>query len=276
MADKSLSDITVEERVEDTTAQVASIVEDIKFEGKDIMYRSLESSSWNEMLEIGDLLENQPTEVIGDDLNVPDSLVGSLEELRHQVIRCWNDDIGMFELEKRLDEDGDLEKLVLPFGTEHTEDIVIERLYDSSGGFVADNIKDSLNGELHKLWGMDLYVKSPDSNRIYTADGNLSYSELLGYELERHNSSYSVSTYMFQLLASGFITVVTLMILMPFIYLYGIPGFMIWLSFVTVGMVPLIAMVVFFSNLYLCYRVAKQYVSGNNVRAKILSTVENA
>lgn len=276
MADKSLSDITVENRVEDKKAQISSMIKDIRIEGEYVLYRTLDSDEWRRLSRIYELIDKQPDRIIDDGLVASDDIIGSLEELRHRILRHWDSEVQMFELEKRLDDDGDLEKLTLPFNTKYTEDIVIDRIYDDSGNFIAGHIEDELDGEVHRLWDMELYTKSPKSRDIFAKNGKMSYTEKLQNQINSTRNSLNLSTLLFQTMISGIITFVSLSVMLPFVYLYGIMGFLIWLSFVTVGMVPLIGMVVFLSDVLLYASAARKYLNEDNIKMKPLFTRENS
>lgn len=276
MADKSLSDITVENRVEDKKVQISSMIKDIRIEGEYVLYKTLDSDEWRRLSRIYDLIENQPDKIIDEGLVAPDDIIGSLEELRHRMLSHWDSDIQMFELDKRLDDDGDLEKLTLPFDTRHTEDIVVDRIYDDSGKFIAGHIEDELDGEVHRLWDMELYTKSPKSCDIFAKEGKISYTEKLQNQISSTRKGLNLSTLLFQTMISGIITFISLSVMLPFVYLYGIAGFLLWLSFVTVGMVPLIGMIVFLSNVLLYVSVARKYLNEDNIKMKPLFTKESS
>lgn len=129
------------------------------------------ADEWSKLCYLCDLVDNSIEEIIDDENCIISSeTIGKLEELQMKIRRIWDDSINMYKIFYRQNDNGSAE-LYIPLDTEHTDDIIVEKIYNCNNEFVAQNLECKIDFPLHKIETMDLYTNNlNEKSSIFTKD----------------------------------------------------------------------------------------------------------
>lgn len=150
----------------DTDTEMA-IDFDIKLNSSpQVRYQNIEGE-WRNLFTIKDLIDIEISDnsIVDYDLILSDKVTNGLKKLQKKILRSYDEELDMYELSYKLNEDGSSE-LCIPLKTGFTDDLTIQRIYNENEEFVAQNVEENAKFPIHKLKTKKLYVKHfPNTNR---------------------------------------------------------------------------------------------------------------
>lgn len=204
MAEQSLIERAAEDEIEkgetNEKYNFKDLVYKVQFSESHIKYQNV-NDEWKELCSISNLIKNSVGDLLEDeDIFVSDSVKRDLQEFRAVVNACWNEKHNMFKVDYNTDEDGDLKSLVVPLNSPLSDDVVIHKIHNCKGEFVAKDIENSIDQNMYELWNMDMYTESLEENSpIYTiTEDTRSRREIFGDSLESQSRGFESGSFLDQ------------------------------------------------------------------------------
>lgn len=157
----------------DQDPSVEPIVEDIKIDHKNanILYRNItdKDDQWNFFCNMNDLVHKEPSDIAqSENCIIKDDILSKIQDIKISLESFWDSDSRLYKLLYRENNDGSSE-LYIPIKSDKIDDIIVKKIHNSNGEFVAQNIERQLDCPIYKIETMDLYIDqlSNGGNRIY-------------------------------------------------------------------------------------------------------------
>lgn len=214
---ETLVDRTAEKNAEDISDDIVTetMVKEIRVFKQFGKYRIeyLNSTDkWSKLCYLSDLVDNSIDEIIDDkDYIISSDTIEKLEDLQMRIRRVWDDSINMYKTFYRQNDNGSAE-LYIPLDTEHTDDIIVEKIYNNNNEFVAQNLECKIDFPVHKIETIDLYSNNlNEESSIFTKDKmslsdkfNKSYKKTNYFGLIENDKSV-IKTYLLVLLSTSIV-----------------------------------------------------------------------
>lgn len=268
---ETLVDRTAEKNAEDISDDIVTetMIKEIrvfKEFGKYKVEYLNSNDEWSKLCHLGYLVDHSIEEIIDDkDYIISSNTIEELEELQMTVRQVWDDDVNMYKIFYRQNDNGSAE-LYIPLDSENTDDIIVEKIYNDKNEFVAQNLEYKTDFPLHKIETIDLYTNNlNEESSIFTKD-KMSLSD-------KFDKSYEKTNY-FDLVENDKDVITTyLLVLLITSTLYGglflLSSFagasfaiIIWFFLMMAYMLPLILVAVFIA---LTYDVIKSIINMRSI-----------
>lgn len=124
-----------------------------------IQYKNL-TGEWNVLCSLPELLNIRISETMDEyNVTISKNVKSELEKLQKKLSKTWHKRQELYQLSYRKNKDGSSE-LYIPLDTDHTDDVVIQKVYNENDEFIAENIEDNIEFPLYDLESEELFVES--------------------------------------------------------------------------------------------------------------------